>query len=168
MADRNLPRSEQGATSGLPRMNSSFGTTVARHRRPHFRHCLASEPLADQLCTSRFGEREISTAIYWGLLKQPDNQKTASFFVIGYEKSLRARMNPLCPPQSVAFSDDQPRLRLEIRIREFESKSLLPVHCQLRGRGGRADCHRVKRGMPERDAVAQALIPDDGALQSLI
>src|SRR5271157_1406517 len=56
-------------------MNSSFGTTVARHRRPHFRHCLASGPLADQLCTSRFGEREISTTIYWGLLKQPDNQK---------------------------------------------------------------------------------------------
>src|SRR5271157_2845142 len=58
-------------------MNSSFGTTVARHRRPHFRHCLASGPLADQLCTSRFGEREISTTIYWGLLKQPDNQKLA-------------------------------------------------------------------------------------------
>src|SRR5271157_3648115 len=59
-------------------MNSSFGTTVARHRRPHFRHCLASGPLADQLCTSRFGEREISTPIYWGLLKQPDNQKLLS------------------------------------------------------------------------------------------
>src|SRR5271157_3586701 len=56
-------------------MNSSFGTTVARHRRPHFGHCLASGPLADQLCTSKFGEREILTAIYWGLLKQPDNQK---------------------------------------------------------------------------------------------
>src|SRR5271157_1298187 len=59
-------------------MNSSFGTTVARHRRPHFRHCLASGPLADQLCTSRFGEREISTTIYWGLLKQPDNQMPAT------------------------------------------------------------------------------------------
>src|SRR5271157_328795 len=59
-------------------MNSSFGTTVARHRRPHFGHCLASGPLADQLCTSKFGEREILTAIYWGLLKQPDNQKAAS------------------------------------------------------------------------------------------
>src|SRR5271157_3977236 len=59
-------------------MNSSFGTTVARHRRPHFRHCLASGPLADQLCTSRFGEREISTTIYRGLLKQPDNQKLAT------------------------------------------------------------------------------------------
>src|SRR5271157_535741 len=58
-------------------MNSSFGTTVARHRRPHFGHCLASGPLADQLCTSKFGEREILTAIYWGLLKQPDNQKSA-------------------------------------------------------------------------------------------
>src|SRR5271157_2784336 len=59
-------------------MNSSFGTTVARHRRPHFRHCLASGPLADQLCTSRFGEREISTTIYRGLLKQPDNQKSTT------------------------------------------------------------------------------------------
>src|SRR5271157_1284180 len=59
-------------------MNSSFGTTVARHRRPHFGHCLASGPLADQLCTSKFGEREILTAIYWGLLKQPDNQKITS------------------------------------------------------------------------------------------
>src|SRR5271157_2163639 len=63
-------------------MNSSFGTTVARHRRPHFRHCLASGPLADQLCTSRFGEREISTTIYWGLLKQPDNQKPATRWAI--------------------------------------------------------------------------------------
>src|SRR5271157_3690401 len=59
-------------------MNSSFSTTVARHRRTHFRHCLASGPLADQLCTSRFGEREISTTIYWGLLKQPDNQKSTT------------------------------------------------------------------------------------------
>jgi hypothetical protein len=59
-------------------MNSSFGTTVERHRQPHFRHCLASGPLPDQLCTSKFGEREILTAIYWGLLKQPDNQKQAS------------------------------------------------------------------------------------------
>ena len=58
-------------------MNSSFGTTVERHQRPHFRPCLASGPLADQLCTSRIGEREILTAIYWGLLKQPDNQKRA-------------------------------------------------------------------------------------------
>ena|SRR5436190_5689930 len=56
-------------------MNSSFGTTVARRRRPHFRHSLASGPLTDQLCTSRFGERGISTPTCWGLLKQPDNQK---------------------------------------------------------------------------------------------
>src|SRR5271157_1483054 len=61
-------------------MNSSFGTTVARHRRPHFRHCLASGPLADQLGTSRFGEREISTTIYWGLLKQPDNQNPTNHY----------------------------------------------------------------------------------------
>src|SRR6266699_1314282 len=56
-------------------MNSSFGTTVARRPRPHFRHSLASGPLTDQVCTSRFGERGISTPTCWGLLKQPDNQK---------------------------------------------------------------------------------------------
>src|SRR5205823_3728330 len=59
-------------------MNSSFGTTVARRRRPHFRHSLASGPLTDQLCTSRFGERGISTPTCWGLLKQPDNKKLYS------------------------------------------------------------------------------------------
>src|SRR5205814_2446475 len=61
-------------------MNSSFGTTVARRRRPHFRHSLASGPLTDQLCTSRFGERGISTPTCWGLLKQPDNQKSPRNF----------------------------------------------------------------------------------------
>src|SRR5437762_1661783 len=61
-------------------MNSSFGTTVARRRRPHFRHSLASGPLTDQLCTSRFGERGISTPTCWGLLKQPDNQKSPNVY----------------------------------------------------------------------------------------
>src|ERR1700682_2916477 len=59
-------------------MSSSFGTTVARHRRPRFRHSLVWEPAADQRYTNRFGERGISTPTCWGLLKQPDNQKTAS------------------------------------------------------------------------------------------
>src|SRR5271157_5766345 len=83
-------------------MNSSFGTTVARHRRPHFRHCLASGPLADQLCTSRFGEREISTTIYWGLLKQPDNQKTPN----GYGPSCATSSGkPSSVPGEFAESD---------------------------------------------------------------
>ena len=61
-------------------MNSSFGTTVARRRRPHFRHSWVSEPAAHQLCTSRSGECGISTPTYWGLLKQPDNQKATRRF----------------------------------------------------------------------------------------
>ena len=42
-------------------MNLSFGTLVARHRRPHFRHSSASELPAHQLHTSRFVARGIST-----------------------------------------------------------------------------------------------------------
>jgi hypothetical protein len=56
-------------------MNSFSGTTAAKRQRPHFRHYLVLEPAAHQQGTSRFGERGISTPTYWGLLKQPDNQK---------------------------------------------------------------------------------------------
>ena len=72
VADRHLPRSERGPTPGLPQRISLFGATVARHPQPHFRHSLVSEQ-ANQLGTSRFGERGISTPTYCGLLKQPDN-----------------------------------------------------------------------------------------------
>jgi|SRR5580704_18882587 hypothetical protein len=61
-------------------MNSSFDTIVARRRLRHFRHYLVWEPAAHQQRTSRFGERGISTPTYWGLLKQPDNQKLANLF----------------------------------------------------------------------------------------
>src|SRR5882724_11558962 len=61
-------------------MNSSFDTTVARRQLRHFRHYLVWEPAAHQQRTSRFGERGISTPTYWGLLKQPDNQKRARDF----------------------------------------------------------------------------------------
>ena len=59
-----------------PKKNTTYDDgRTARRRRPHFRHSLASGPLTDQLCTSRFGEQGISTPTCWGLLKQPDNQK---------------------------------------------------------------------------------------------
>ena len=56
-------------------MNSSSGIIAARHLRLHFRHSLVSEPAENQRSMTRFGAEEISTATYWGLLKQPDNQK---------------------------------------------------------------------------------------------
>src|ERR1700745_2722292 len=59
-------------------MNSSFGTTVARHPRQHSRHCLASEPLAAQPGTNKFAELKTSSTTPWGLLKQPDNQQSSN------------------------------------------------------------------------------------------
>src|SRR5271157_2872172 len=96
-------------------MNSSFGTTVARHRRPHFRHCLASGPLADQLCTSRFGEREISTTIYWGLLKQPDNQKPTCQSSTWWTDHMPSRILLTCPlvHTRVIHSKGPSRVRLK-------------------------------------------------------
>src|SRR6266498_1636362 len=79
-------------------MNSSFGTTVAKRRRPHFRHFLASGPLTDQLCTSRFGERGISTPTCWGLLKQPDNQKPTTALCFGRDISPAKKYHQAVPP----------------------------------------------------------------------
>src|ERR1700752_5274682 len=58
-------------------MNSSFGTIVERHRRPLSRRFLGWEPPANQPSTSKFARHEISDTTDWGLLKQPDNQKTS-------------------------------------------------------------------------------------------
>ena len=66
----------KGAKSAVPLADRAIGNL--QHQRPRFRHSLASEPPADQPCTSRFVARGISTPIYWGLLKQPDNQKLAN------------------------------------------------------------------------------------------
>jgi hypothetical protein len=61
-------------------MNLSFGTIVARHRRPRFRHSLVWELPVDQQATNRFEVRGTSTPICWGLLSQPDKQKSASHY----------------------------------------------------------------------------------------
>ena len=69
-------------------MSSSFGTTVERHLQPHFRLCWVLELLENQRNTSRFGEPETLTTTYSGLLKQPDNQKSA---------------NPIASMRTIAF-----------------------------------------------------------------
>src|SRR4051794_26431286 len=58
-------------------MSSSLATTVARHRQPHFKRSSAWEAAGNQRNTSRFVGAETSTARYSGLLKQPDNEKSA-------------------------------------------------------------------------------------------
>src|SRR5215469_2831485 len=81
-------------------MSSSSGTIAARRQRPLSRRSLALELAASQPTTSRSAEREISTTTGWGLLKQPDNQKTASSiapgppdFWINFRPARRIRRN---------------------------------------------------------------------------
>jgi hypothetical protein len=57
--------------------NSSSGTTAAKHPRPHFKLSLASELGENQPSTIRFVEPRTSIATHWGMLSQPDKQKSA-------------------------------------------------------------------------------------------
>src|SRR5438067_7920129 len=99
-------------------MNSSVGTTVASRRRPHFRHSLASGPLTDQLCTSRFGERGISTPTCWGLLKQPDNQKRCSVLAAILAELGQVSESAFSPPPTLARFARRPILPLLPRLSE--------------------------------------------------
>jgi hypothetical protein len=54
-------------------MSSSFVITVAKHPQPRFRPFWVWVPVGSQQNTSKFVEREISSPISSGLLKQPDS-----------------------------------------------------------------------------------------------
>src|SRR5215813_12384292 len=58
-------------------MSSSSGIIAEKHRLPLSRLSLASELAANQQSTSRFAKPGTSTTTDWGLLKQPDNQKSS-------------------------------------------------------------------------------------------
>lgn len=77
VANRNL----RGKQASAPRFTSttlSFGTIIARHLLRHFKRCLILEPVANQLSMFESAAARISTPTYCDLIKQPDNQKSAS------------------------------------------------------------------------------------------
>ena len=98
LADRAIGNLQQwliGTYHGVskPQLQVYLDEFVFRHNRRKtpaaaFQTLLGSEPLANQRSTSRFAEEETSTPTYSGLLKQPDNQKSA---------------NPIASMRTIAF-----------------------------------------------------------------